>query len=124
MKSMTGYGFAEARCAGMSVRVEISSLNKKGLEQVVNLPRNLMSLELDLRKLIQQHLSRGRILLSVYVNRTDKAAAPSLPVDEKVLKQYYAELGKLAGKIGCSGAVDLPFLFTLPGVIDSNRILF
>lgn len=116
---MTGYGFAETQHDGTCVTVEISSVNKKGLDLNVNLPRHLISMEIDLRKMISKEITRGRIVANINLTRVEKAL--KLQIHEDTLVMHHQKLSKLAKKIGCSNEMTLPFLLTLPGVLESGR---
>ena len=121
MKSMTGYGFSEAHLLGIKIVVEASSINKKGLDILINLPRNLSMLEVELRKLIQEKMSRGRVTLNVSAHYENDRKAPSLPVNIALLNQHHAFLKKLAHQLECSAELPLSFLITLPGVMEAEK---
>ena len=59
MKSMTGFGNGELLKDDLIYRVEISSVNRKQTDIVINLPRELASLEPRIRKVVKESLSRG-----------------------------------------------------------------
>lgn len=121
MKSMTGFGAAETSREGYLIRVEASSINRKGLDVVVSLPRDLQGLETELRQLVQKRLSRGRVSLYVAVSKDKQASPPSLKVNEKVLSQHYRKLKGIARKLGCGDEMSLSFLLTLPGVMEAQE---
>lgn len=60
---MTGYGSETMTIKGLTIKCEISSLNKKNLEINLNLPKYCIFMELPLRKAIQETLVRGNINL-------------------------------------------------------------
>ena len=60
MRSMTGYGRGEADCGGVKLSVELSTVNRKQSEIVLNLPRDLTELEARIRQAINARISRGR----------------------------------------------------------------
>ena len=58
MRSMTGYGRGEAVNGDSKFVVELSSVNRKQKEVVVNLPRKLTALETQVRKeILEGHLA-------------------------------------------------------------------
>ena len=69
MHSMTGFGRGEAIADGVVWRAELSSVNRKQLELVVHLPRELSELEVPLRNKLAEKLSRGRVQLNVHADR-------------------------------------------------------
>ncbi len=60
---MTGYGSETMTMKGLTIKCEISSLNKKNLEISLNLPKYCLFMELPLRKSLQETLIRGNINL-------------------------------------------------------------
>ena len=87
MHSMTGFGRGEAITDGVVWRAELSSVNRKQLELVVHLPRELADLEIPLRNKLAEKLSRGRVQLNVHADR-GTGATTALRVDETLAKQY------------------------------------
>ena len=61
LKSMTGFGEGAAAAAGIRVVVELSSVNRKQLDIHVSLPRNLVTLDAQVQRLIRSEFSRGRV---------------------------------------------------------------
>ncbi|MDW7996776.1 MAG: YicC/YloC family endoribonuclease, partial [Bacteroidota bacterium] len=61
LRSMTGFGRAEATQHGLHVTAEILSLNNRFLEITCRLPRQLTSYEWHIREFVRQHLSRGTV---------------------------------------------------------------
>lgn len=96
-------------------RVEISSVNRKQLEIVVQLPRELGDLEAGLRGKIAERLSRGRVQASFVVDRGSGSAA-RLRVDETLAKQYVEAFGRLSVGLELGGAVQVTDAVRWPGV--------
>ena len=64
MKSMTGYGKRETVWKGMTLGVEVRSVNHRFCEIVPRLPKGLSGLEEDLKHIVHRHCERGRIELT------------------------------------------------------------
>lgn len=62
---MTGYGNAVREQDGLAVRVEIKSLNSRGLDLNLRLPKALSEHEMALRSQLSNVLNRGKV--SIYV---------------------------------------------------------
>ena len=88
MRSMTGFGSGEASSSRLKISVEMSSVNRKAAELVINLPRSLASLEPQIRAGILEVFSRGRITVHVAVDQVG-AARTSLQVDDHLATEYY-----------------------------------
>jgi len=68
IKSMTGYGRAQQTINGRDVLVEIKSVNHRYFEFSARVPRAYGYLEEKLKSLLQQHISRGKVEVSVIIN--------------------------------------------------------
>lgn len=112
MNSMTGFGCGESVADGVVWRVELSSVNRKALELVVHLPRDVAGLETPLRNRLAEKLSRGRVQCSVTADRGSNAGA-TLRMDEPLAGQYAAHLRKLGFSPDSSDPTRWPGVFTL-----------
>ena len=65
IRSMTGYGRAEAVLGGRKYVVEIKSLNHRYLELSLRIPANLLPLEMEIKKKINEQLIRGKIDVTI-----------------------------------------------------------
>ena len=81
VKSMTGFGRGKAVAAGLSVELEISSVNRKQLDIRVNLPRGLGHCESLLQAPIQAAISRGQVNVSVQIRMTGDQARVGFRID-------------------------------------------
>ena len=70
MKSMTGYGQATIELADCQVSIEISSVNKKGLELVLQAPKEWQAFERTAQNIVRQKVDRGRVRLTLSVDAT------------------------------------------------------
>ena len=61
IRSMTGYGGAKGTVEGLSVTVELKSVNNRYLDIAVRMPRNFLFAEDAVKSTIQQHVSRGKL---------------------------------------------------------------
>lgn len=117
---MTGFGSGEALADGVVWRAEISSVNRKQLELVVQLPRELGELESGLRNRLAAKLSRGRVQVSIKADRGSQAGA-KLRVDEGLAKQYVEALKKLAADLQTSSNVETSQMTRWPGVFSLEQ---
>lgn len=97
---MTGFGRGLAANSDWQVTVEIQSVNRKQLDVVFQAPRELAVLEPRVRKRVQEVVSRGRIQLSVNIERgTDAVVAMTVDTGlARALSQAVEELGKATGR--------------------------
>ena len=101
MKSMTGFGRGESTAKGVRCSVEISTVNRRNAEIVINLPRELSLLENSVRELVTPVITRGRATVSVSISGGG-AARPLL--DPGLFRRLHAELARLQRGLKISGA--------------------
>jgi uncharacterized protein (TIGR00255 family) len=107
---MTGFGRGESGSGdtgGMTVVTEIRSVNSRFLETSVRLPRTLSEREFEIREMIRKSLERGKISVSIAVNRTESSANVPLAINENVARGYYALLDRLRNVTGVTAEITL-----------------
>ena len=93
--SMTGFGAAEASTQSHHVKVEIRTLNSKFLDVNLRVSRALSDKELEIRNLLNHHIKRGKVGLSVELHASD-VVEPTVKINEKLFKSYYTKFLSLA----------------------------
>ena len=61
MRSMTGFGRAEAEKNGVRFETQVRALNQRFFELKVNLPRGWGEHESEIKKIVQGAVERGRV---------------------------------------------------------------
>jgi uncharacterized protein (TIGR00255 family) len=117
IRSMTGYGRAEATGARLALSVECKSVNHRHLDIALKLPRALCALEADTRRLIQSALTRGRIDVSVGLDPIGAGTLTSLSVDVALARQYIEVARRLAAELNLKDGPTFGWLVVQPGVI-------
>ena len=96
MLSMTGYGRAMRAEDGRDLTVELKSVNHRFLDLSFRMPRGLMFLEDDVRKLISRRVSRGHVdVFMTYRNLSSDAR--KVTVDRALFDAYSRALDELSG---------------------------
>ncbi len=114
MLSMTGFGRAEAEEKGDRVWVEVRSVNNRFCTVSVRLPKLLAPLEWKVTELVQRHIVRGRVEVTVNWESENKS---SLAPDLSLAEAYRDSLLELKNTLHLEGEVDITLLATLPGVV-------
>ena len=115
MLSMTGYGRAMRELDGRQLTIELKSVNHRFLDLSFRMPRNLMFLEDDARKLIGARLSRGHVdVFRTYRNM--RSDARSVQVDRALFDAYVGALGGLTDS-GVQDDRSLMSIARLPDVL-------
>ena len=94
MHSMTGYGKAVYNKDGISLSVELKTVNNRNLDVVPKYPRVLMRYDDLMRNLIAKYLSRGRVELMIFLKLSENAAKP-VELDATLAGSYYNSYKKL-----------------------------
>ncbi len=119
MYSMTGYGKAEYVEKGISLTVEIKTVNNRVLDLNVKAPRIFAAAEDKIRKTVAERVKRGRV--DVFVNFSDKREnASKLLPDLNRAAEYYAAAKSIAEKLGVENDVTPSFLLKCPDVIEES----
>ena len=85
IKSMTGYGSAKGTVEGLTISVELKSVNNRYLDTSVRLPRSFLFAEDAVKSAVQRHISRGKV--DVFVSVDSSAASDmTVKVNEGLLK--------------------------------------
>jgi len=120
MESMTGHGRGSTQADGWRITVECGSVNRKGIEIAISLPKPLSILEPKLREMIQKRIGRGRINLTVSL---DKACGPDTNqsvVDKQAARRALQELQALQSELSLPGEISLELLLRSPGVLRNG----
>jgi uncharacterized protein (TIGR00255 family) len=100
---MTGFGRAQADAAEGRLRVEIRSVNHRGLDLKVRAPQPDAYCEAEIGRAVRGAVERG----SVTVHVREEAARARAGVDEVRVRQLHASLEKLRGELGIAEPVGL-----------------
>ncbi len=116
--SMTGFGHATAESNGITVSVEMSSLNHRYLDFGIKMPAALGAFENDAKKLLQACLERGRVNVSLALEG-ELPKIGHVECDQNLAQQYvdkaraFAQHAGLKDDIGATSVLRLGSLWTL-----------
>ena len=117
MQSMTGYGKAVYNENGISLVVEVKTVNNRYLDVVPKYPRAFSKYDDTLRKIVAGKLSRGRVDLMILLKESEQASKPVV-VDMTLAKSYYDAAQKLA-----EAFPSLKNDFTITSLMRSNDVI-
>ena len=113
---MTGYGRGEIDHAGSKVSVELNSVNRKQSDIVVNLPRDLVELEPQIRQAINESISRGRTNVSVTLHSGTNGTR-KLALDTELARSYHDAMRALQKELSAPGEITIGTILQAPGVM-------
>jgi len=109
LKSMTGFGKREGTCHGLSVAVEVRSVNHRFREIIVRVPKGGLEWEEELKALVARKCSRGRIeLVVVYGRGHDRGKHVTL--DRPLARHYHRVLEDLRRDLRLGGQISIELL--------------
>ena len=123
MNSMTGYGRAELKTRLGKFIVEISSVNSRFLDYYIKLPRQLYPLEIKIKELVADKISRGKININVELEESESAPG-KYTINEKAVKEYYRQLLSLKKRLKLAGEITLRDLLLLPDVAEPDLLTY
>jgi len=121
IKSMTGYGRGEWQEGEKRVEVEVKSFNHRFLDISPHLPRRLNSLEAQVRNLIKQRVSRGRVEVSVQIDDSSRVEQ-KLELDIDLAKDYHLALKTLQQELGTPGEIRLETLANFRDIFTRKEV--
>lgn len=123
IKSMTGYGKAEAILPEGKIRIEIKTLNGKNAD--INIKTSLLPKDKDLlvRRKLADSLVRGTI--DFYVTWEPAAGSQVRQINPETVADYYSQIKKIEESLGMNpgqneGAV-LSAILRFPDLTDSTK---
>ncbi len=120
IKSMTGFGQAVCELPKKKIHIEIKSLNSKQLDINAKLPVVYREKELEIRNLIGQYLTRGKIDLSLFIEVMEDENVPV--INQSVVANYYNQLKQITNQLNIENNEPLlPIIMRLPDTLSSEK---
>ena len=116
--SMTGFGVATAEIDSLTARLEIKSVNNRGLKISVRAKPSLGICEKHLRDLLSERLIRGSV--DVFVTLERQSGTVSRAVCPEAARDAVAALRSLAGELGLEDNLSARDLALIPGIFDNS----
>lgn len=121
IRSMTGYGRAEATGDRTILTVECKSVNHRHLDVSLKLPRVAGGFESDARRLIQAAVQRGRVDVSVSVSAVEGVVLNPLTINLAQAKEYAEAARTLAEALELSDGPSLAWVMAQSGVLTRDE---
>lgn len=119
MRSMTGYGKAEYNENGISLTVEIKTVNNRFLDIIPKYPRALLGYDDAMRKTVQSKIKRGRAEL--FITYSDMSeGSKRLVVDENLCAEYVAVAKNLSEKFSLTNDLTVMSLLKNPDCVSEE----
>jgi uncharacterized protein (TIGR00255 family) len=118
MKSMTGYGKAMVAGDDFSVSVDLKTVNNRFLDIHLRVGAELASLEPGVKKRITSRLTRGRVDVTISIDRT---AQMVYELNRPLIAGYVNALKQLQQDFQIAGELDINVLARIPGALQPAR---
>lgn len=118
MKSMTGYGKGMVAGDDFSVSVDLKTVNNRFLDIHLRVGSELAALEPSIKKRITSRLSRGRVDVTVSMER---AAQIGYELNRPLIAGYVNALKQLQQDFGIGGELDINVIARIPGAIQPSK---
>jgi uncharacterized protein (TIGR00255 family) len=118
MKSMTGFGRGAATGENFSVTIDIKTVNNRFLDVHLRVGAEMASVEAIIRRRISEQLARGRVDVSLSV---DRSGACAYELNRPMIAGFIEALRLMQNEFQLAGEPDINMLARLPGVIQPVR---
>jgi uncharacterized protein (TIGR00255 family) len=116
---MTGFGSVQVPTRHAQIRIEISSVNKRGLEVIVYTPGELARIERQIREDVAEAVARGKVTVALQIESSPSQSGRIL--DLKKAATYASQLRSAGKKLGVAGGPVWSDLLSLPGVVVNTQ---
>jgi uncharacterized protein (TIGR00255 family) len=110
--SMTGYGKAEEIRNGVKYLIELRSVNSRFSEVLLKCPKHIYTKEYEIREIIKQKISRGKISILINLDTSDISNNASIVLDEASLKTQIDILKKIKKKFNSKEKIKLEHILS------------
>ena len=121
IRSMTGYARVAGKVeGGRAFTLSLKSVNHRFLDLQFRLPSESDGLEMKLRRVLKEKMTRGHVDVTVSLDRAgDDGAAVELVVNKEIVGGYVQAFRGAAKEFGLSGDPDLNAILRIPGAVET-----
>ena len=117
IRSMTGFGRGESLNGSRKMTVEVKAVNHRYLDLSIKMPRQLNMFESEMRNVLKEYVSRGKVDVYVTCEELEKAA-PSIMLQEEVAAKYVSFAKKLQERFGIENDLTVSRLLKMNDVVS------
>jgi uncharacterized protein (TIGR00255 family) len=115
---MTGFARVSSRISdALGFTLSLKSVNHRFLDLHLRLPAGMDSLEMQLRRMLKQHLVRGHVEVALSLDRGQRGETS---YDAVLIAEYIKAFREIANQHGLECEPDLNAIFRLPGVFNGD----
>ena len=121
IRSMTGFGQGTTETPEIRVSVELRGVNNRYTDVRLRVPAELNEMESDLRRRILERVKRGRVEVTIGVERQD-----GTEIRQTLNRPLLDELARAAEdarqELGLQGQLDLTGILSIPGMFRTESV--
>jgi uncharacterized protein (TIGR00255 family) len=121
IRSMTGYARVAGKVeGGRAFTLSLKSVNHRFLDLQFRLPSESDGLEMKLRRVLKEKMTRGHVDVTVSLERAgEDGTAVELVVNKEIVGGYVQAFRAAAKEFGLSGDPDLNAILRVPGAVET-----
>ena len=118
MRSMTGFGRGNVTEKDFAITVELKTVNNRFLDVALRLSSEMQPLENEIKRLIGNRLSRGRVEVNFQYDRNDEI---NYDLNRPMINGFLSAMKKMQDEFGLAGEPDLNVVARLPNVLVPKK---
>lgn len=115
---MTGFGRGSVTEENFSVSVELKTVNNRFLDVSLRLSGEMQPLESNIKRVISERLSRGRVEVNLSYDRNDEI---TYELNRPMINGYLKAMRQMQEEFSLSGEPDLNVIARLPNVVMPKK---
>ena len=120
IKSMTGFGRAEAVSKERKVYVELKSVNHRYLDLNIKMPKRLSYFEGEIRNVMKTYIRRGKV--DVFITYEDYTmGGMALKYNSELAQEYLGYLNQMSEELGIENDIRVSTLSRYPDVFTMEE---
>ena len=120
IKSMTGFGRAEASDSDRKITIEMKSVNHRYFEPAMKMPKKLNIYEAGIRTILKKYINRGKV--DIYVTYEDYSESKfCLKYNEELANEYMSIFNYMAEQFDIPNDITVSSLSHYPEVITMEE---
>ena len=120
IKSMTGFGRAEASDSDRKITIEMKSVNHRYFEPAMKMPKKLNIYEAGIRTILKKYINRGKV--DIFVTYEDYSESKfCLKYNEELANEYMSIFNYMAEQFDIPNGITVSSLSHYPEVITMEE---
>lgn len=115
---MTGFGRGNVTEKDFAITVELKTVNNRFLDVALRLSSEMQPLENEIKRLIGNRLSRGRVEVNFQYDRNDEI---NYDLNRPMINGFLSAMKKMQDEFGLAGEPDLNVVARLPNVLVPKK---